>query len=92
MTCFCLDEGNSLYMQELQSLVPGFALHTCAEGDGVDKRARNLLRCSLVPQRKVICVKHTLLVLRCQEVSEESHRVTLIRFIRHSDSCASDQR
>lgn len=83
---------HSLYVHELQSLVPGFALHTCAEGDGVDERAGNLLSCSLVPQRKVICVKHALLVLRCQEVSEESHRVTLNRFIRHSDSGASDQR
>lgn len=46
--------------------------HTCAEGDGVDKRAGNLLCCSLVPQREVISIKHTLLVLCCQEVSEEA--------------------
>ena len=50
-------------------------LRTCAEGDGVDERAGDLLGCSLVPQREVISIKHTLLVLRCQEVSEDAQRM-----------------
>lgn len=57
---------------ELLSLI-FLILHTCAEGDGVEERAGDLLCSSLVPQREVISIKHTLLVLRCQEISEEAH-------------------
>lgn len=59
------------------SLIRGAAPRTCAEGDGVDKCAWDLLRCSLVPQREVISIKHTLLVLCCQEISEEGQRMKL---------------
>lgn len=59
------------------SLTRGAAPRTCAEGDGVDKCAWDLLRCSLVPQREVISIKHTLLVLCCQEISEEGQRMKL---------------
>lgn len=59
------------------SCVCYFVLHTCAEGDGVDKCAGDLLCRSLVPQREVISIKHTLLVLRCQEVSEDAHTTKL---------------
>lgn len=65
----------------LQSFVQAqetyFVLHTCAEGDGVDKCARDLLCRSLVPQWEVISIEHTLLVLRCQEISEEGRRMKL---------------
>ena len=60
---------------ELPSLISVFFLHTCVEGDGVDKCAGDLLRRSLVPQREVISIKHSLLVLCCQEVSEEGRRM-----------------
>lgn len=53
----------------------GFIYCTCAEGNGVHKGARDLLCCSLVPQREVISIKHTLFVLRCQEISEEGERM-----------------
>lgn len=59
------------------SLIRGAAPRTCAEGDGVDECAWDLLRCSLVPQREVISIKHTLLVLCCQEISEEGQRMKL---------------
>lgn len=48
---------------------------TCAEGNGVHKCAWDLLCRSLVPQREVIGIKHTLFVLRCQEISEEGQRM-----------------
>lgn len=66
-------------------------LPTGAEGDGVDEGAGNLLGCSLVPQREVIGVEDALLVLRRQEVSEESRTAaTAIRLIEHSGSCHAD--
>lgn len=61
---------------ELLFLISSFVLHTCAEGDGVDKCAGDLLCRSLVPQREVISIKHTFLVLRCQKISEEAHAHT----------------
>lgn len=66
---------NVLFILNILNLIPvSFALHTCAKGDGVDKRARDLLSCSLVPEGKVISIKHSLLVLSCQKVSEGAHR------------------
>ncbi len=67
------------YTTELLYLRSSFVLHTRAEGDGVEKRAGDLLCRSLVPQREMISIKHTFLVLRCQEISEETHRVKLKR-------------
>lgn len=78
------EQQNGAFLCELNlfctahfSLCLGVAPRTCAEGDGVDKCAWDLLRCSLVPQREVISIKHTLLVLCCQEISEEGQRTKL---------------
>lgn len=59
---------------------------TCAEGNGVHKCAWDLLCRSLVPQREVIGIKHTLFVLRCQEISEEGQRMKLSHKGLHSSS------
>lgn len=59
---------------------------TCAEGNGVHKCAWDLLGRSLVPQREVIGIKHTLFVFRCQEISEEGQRKELSHKGLHSSS------
>lgn len=85
---------NTIILPARMAFVP-VLLPTGAEGDGVDEGARNLLGCSLVPQREVIGVEDALLVLRRQEVSEESRTAAAaaaaaIRLIEHSDSCHAD--
>lgn len=73
----CVVDIRCCTVRTFNAVIAAFVLFTCAEGNGVDKCAGDLLRRSLVPQREVISIKHTLLVLRCQEISEDAHRMKL---------------